>query len=263
MKVAWIGMGRIGKAMALRVLAAGHDLTGHARTPEKHREVEAAGGRLTTSFSDALADAWVVCVNVYDEVQLRDAMFTGGALGAMRSGAVLVIHSTVGPAIVRELAEARGDIHVIDAPFSGTDKSAANGTIALMVGGDGAALEVARPVLACYANFIEHVGPLGAGALMKLVNNALFGAQMLLAHDAIRILTEGGIDQQCAVNALSRSSGGSFALQQYASVGDAGARLAGIWPYMQKDVAAARVALADLGIDLGLLDITTRRFINA
>ncbi|MEN9717124.1 MAG: hypothetical protein RIQ99_2 [Pseudomonadota bacterium] len=263
MKVAWIGMGRIGKAMALRVLAAGHDLVGHARTPETQREIEAAGGRLTGLLGEAVADAEVVCVNVYDEIQLRDALLTGGALAAMRSGAVLVIHSTVGPAIIRELAQARGDIKVIDAPFSGTDKSAAGGTIALMVGGDGAALKEARPVLACYANFIEHVGPLGAGALIKLVNNALFGAQMLLAHDAIRILSEGGIDQQCAVTSLGRSSGGSFALQQFAQGGDADARLTGVWPYMQKDVAAARTALADLRIDLGLLDITTRRFINA
>ena len=262
MKVAWIGMGRIGKQMALRVLAAGHDLTGHARTPEKHGDLAAAGVRLTSSLADAVAGARVVCVNVYDEAQLRDAMIGGGALAAMQDGANLVIHSTVGPAIIHELAQLRTDIRVIDAPFSGTDKSAAEGTIALMVGGDARALGEAREVLESYANFIQHVGPRGAGTLMKLVNNALFGAQMLLAHDAIRILAEGGIDMECAVATLGRSSGSSFALQQFASGSSADQRLMDIWPYMQKDVAAAREAAEQLNIDLGTLDFTTRRFIN-
>jgi len=261
MKVAWIGMGRIGRQMALRVAAAGHDLTGHARNPDMHRDLVLAGARITRSLPKAVAEAELVCVNVYDEAQLRDAMVAGGALAAIPPGAILAVHSTVGPAVIHELAQVRADIRVIDAPFTGTDSNAASGTCALMVGGDEAALDQARVVLGSYADFIRHVGPLGAGALMKVVNNALFGAQMLLAHDAIRILASGGIDQETAVATFARLSGNSYALQLYATGVAADQRLAGVWPFMQKDVAAAREAAAQLVVDLGMLDITTRPFI--
>ena len=97
-----------------------------------------------------------------------------------------------------------------------------------MAGGDAAVLDGAREVLASYANYIQRVGPRGTRAMMKLVNNALFGAQMLLAHDAIRILAEGGIDMECAVATLGRSSGGSFALQQFASCSSTDQRLTDI-----------------------------------
>ncbi len=262
MKVAWIGMGRIGKHMARRVMGAGHDLTGHARTPEKHRDIEAAGARITASIRDAVAGAGVVCVNVYDEAQLREALFADGALAAMAPGAILVIHSTMGPAVIRELAQARGDIRVLDAPFSGIDRNAAEGTITLMVGGDAACLEEARPVLAAYANSITHVGPLGAGCLLKLVNNALFGAQLLLAHDAMRIVTEGGIDAETAVATIGRSSGNSFAVQLFGSGAGADQVLAAAWPYIQKDVTIARDIAARMGLDLGLLEVATQKFIE-
>ena len=141
MKVAWIGLGRIGTPMALQVLRAGHELTGHARSPEKARDVAVAGGRITPSLTAAMAGADLVCVNVYAEAQLRDAMLAGGALTAMTAGATLVIHSTVGPSVIRELAASRPDIHVLDAAFSGTAENAAEGTITLMVGGSAAALD--------------------------------------------------------------------------------------------------------------------------
>lgn len=263
MKVAWIGMGRIGKQMALRVLAGGHALVGHARDPSRHGEIAAAGGVLKESAAEAVAQAEIVCVNVYDEEQLRNVMFDHGALAAMASRARLVIHSTVGPTLIRQLARSRDDIAVVDAAFSGTDRDAANGTIALMAGGEAGALEGCRPVLETYANFIRLLGPVGSGMTAKLVNNALFGAQMLLAHDALRVLTGSGIDKDLAVETLSRSSGGSFAMGLFGPGVDPDERMAGIGPYMTKDVAAARAAATEAGIDLGMLDIGTRPFIGS
>jgi 3-hydroxyisobutyrate dehydrogenase-like beta-hydroxyacid dehydrogenase len=262
MKVAWIGLGRIGKPMALRVLQAGHSLVGHARTPGKLHEMEDAGARLTTSLIQAVAEAEIVCVNVYSEEQLRAVMFECRALTAIKPDAVLVIHSTVGPAIIAELAAARRDIRLLDAAFSGTDKNAAAGTIALMVGGHAEALDEARPVLSSYADFISHLGPAGAGMAMKLVNNSLFAAQMLLADDALRILMGHGIDKDIAVETLARSSGGSFAVQQFGPGIDPRQRMEGVWPYMQKDIAVARAAAAKLGLNLGMLEVATRPFLK-
>lgn len=263
MRVAWIGMGRIGKQMALRVAAAGHDIVGHARTPGKHADLVAAGGRVTVSLAEAVGGAELVCVNVYDEEQLRDALLAGGGLAAMASGAALAIHSTVGPALIHEIAGTRHDIRLLDAPFSGTDANAAAGTIALMVGGDAADLAAVRPVLASYADHIDHMGPTGAGAMTKLVNNALFGAQMLLARDALRVLAASGIDEAVAVRTLRHASAGSFALGQFGNGIDAERRMAGIWPYIEKDVGVARDAAAQSGFDLGMLDIATRPFIRS
>lgn len=262
MKVAWIGMGRIGKQMALRVAASGHAIVGHARNPAKHHDLVAAGGRVTPSLPGAVADAAIVCVNVYDEPQLRDALFASGGLGAMASGAALVIHSTVGPALIHEIAAARNDIRLLDAPFSGTDANAAAGTIALMVGGKPSDLAMVQDVLATYADHIDLMGPTGAGAITKLVNNALFGAQMLLARDALRVLAANGIDEPVAVRTLGHASGGSFALGQFGGGVDAERRMAGIWPYIEKDVGVARAAAAQSGFDLGMLDIATRPFIR-
>lgn len=262
MKVAWIGLGRIGKPMALRVLAAGHTLTGHARTPEKHRDLEQAGARLATSPVEVVTGAQVVCVNVYNEPQLREVLIDSGALVALDPGTVVAIHSTVGPALIAELGAGRNDIAILDAAFSGRDTDAAAGTIALMVGGTDAALERARPVLGTYADFIAHVGPAGAGMTMKLVNNALFGAQMQLAHDALRILLGAGIEKDIAVATLARSSGGSFALERFGGAGSPEAVMEGIRPYMEKDVAQARIAAAEAGFDLGMLDLATRPFVS-
>jgi 3-hydroxyisobutyrate dehydrogenase-like beta-hydroxyacid dehydrogenase len=249
MNVTWIGLGRVGKQMALRVVAADHKLVGHARDPAKHATA-------------AVAEAELVCINVFDEAQLRSALIEGGALAEMKAGAVLVIHSTVGPCLIREIAGIRSDIRVLDAPFSGRDSDAVKGQIALMVGGDAVVLDEVSPVLGSYANFIQHMGAIGAGATTKLVNNALFGAQMLLAHDALRILTNDGIDPEIALATLGRSSGASFALQQYGSGIDAGALLMSVWPYIQKDTTLVREAAAQSGLDFGMLDTATRPYLK-
>ncbi|MDB5715159.1 MAG: beta-hydroxyacid dehydrogenase, 3-hydroxyisobutyrate dehydrogenase [Sphingomonadales bacterium] len=262
MKVAWIGMGRVGTRMALRVLHAGYDLTGHARTVGKYAEIAAAGGRLEPSLAAVVSDAEIVCVNVYSEAQLRDAMFDGGALAAMRSGSILVVHSTIEPAILGELARSRTDIAVLDAPFSGTDEDADAGKITLMVGGDAAALAIAKPVLSTYADFIVHIGPPGTGIMLKLINNVLFGANILLASDALGILTSQGVDREVAIQAMARSSSGSFALDRLRGPNTPDEIVKAVWPYMAKDVAAARTAASDMGFDLGRLGAATMPYLN-
>jgi len=261
-KVAWIGMGRVGKQMALSVLRAGHSLTGHARTPSRHADAQAAGAYVTASIQAAVRGAEVVCVNVYSEDQMVDAMLGSGALAAMESGSVLAIHSTVGPFAVREIALARPDVHVLDAPFSGSAEDAWAARIALMVGGERAALERARPVFESYADHIAHVGPQGAGMMLKLVNNALFAAQINLARDAVRILDESGMNRADAIATLMRSSGASFAVQRFAA-GDPDEIIASVAPYMRKDMAAAVAAGDRAGFDLRTIRLAAQSFIDS
>ena len=95
MHVGWIGLGRVGMQMALVTLAAGHEVTGHSRSFDRHAEVEAAGGKLCASATETVRDADIVCVNVYSEQQLRDAVIDSGALAAMPAGAVCDKHGGV------------------------------------------------------------------------------------------------------------------------------------------------------------------------
>ena len=258
MRIAWIGLGAMGKPMALATLRAGHTLAGYARRPEEHDEIRAAGGVVTDDLAQALDQAQIVCINLYSEAQLREVLIERGALALIPAGSVLVIHSTVSPDVVRELAVLRSDIGVIDAGFSGGADEAAIAALVLMVGGCAADVERARPVLAAYGGHIAHLGPLGAGMTLKIINNLTFAAHMAIAQDVLRLCATNGLAIEKAIDTLTRGSAGSRAFALLGQSNDPGAMLGGIRHYLDKDVAIARVASGHL--DLGVLDAATQGF---
>jgi 3-hydroxyisobutyrate dehydrogenase-like beta-hydroxyacid dehydrogenase len=246
MRIGWIGLGRVGQPMALRALGGGHSLTGHSRRFAQHAEVARAGGRLSASIAETVGDAELVCVNVYSEEQLRDALLVSGGLAAMASGSVLVIHSTVPPALIAELVALRPDIAVLDAGFSGTAEDTAVGGLTLMVGGDAEALARVEPVFRCYARAIVHLGPSGAGMTLKILNNLIFAAQMNLAREAIAVITQSGVALGPALDALQGGSAASYALGVYQHSQNPLARFDQARPYLEKDVAIALAAFPAL-----------------
>ncbi len=258
MKVAWIGLGSMGKPMALAALAGDHSLTGFARRPAEHDAICAAGGRVTADARAAVSDADLVCVNLFSEDQVRAVMLDGGALAAMPTDAILAIHSTVRPLFIREIVDWREDIALLDAGFSGGPADAEAGRLTLMVGGQANILERARPVFACYADSIAHAGPLGSGMALKVINNLMFGAHVAIARDALRLVASEDLDMTVAVQTLLRGSAGSTALRIVGSGGDPQAVVNGISHYLRKDVPIARAGAA--GLDLGTLDAATREF---
>ena len=248
MRVGWIGLGRVGKYMALQVLGAGHDLIGHSRRPDHHQEVADAGGRLTTSVEAAVSGAELVCVNVFSDDQLRDALIAKGGLAAMAPGAILAIHSTVSPGLIAELAGARPDIAVLDAGFSGSAEDTQVGGLTLMVGGEAQALKRAEPVFRCYAKTIAHLGPSGAGMTVKILNNLMFAAHMNLGREAIAIAKSSGISAPDLLAALQGGSAASYALGVYLNSPDPESRFEAVRPYMEKDVSLGLEALPDLQV---------------
>jgi 3-hydroxyisobutyrate dehydrogenase-like beta-hydroxyacid dehydrogenase len=122
-----------------------------------------------------------------------------------------------------------------------------------MAGGDPSVFLKAEPVLASYAAYLRHVGPLGAGMRLKLINNLLFGAQIALASDAFRLAEETGIAADVLADVISRSSGASTALGILARHQRPGAGLAGMRAYLQKDITSALAAAESEGLDLGTL----------
>jgi 3-hydroxyisobutyrate dehydrogenase-like beta-hydroxyacid dehydrogenase len=187
MRVGFVGLGNIGKPMALR-LASEFDLRAYDVVPESVAELVAAGATEAASVAEA-AEVDVLCVMVRDDDQVRSV-----AAEVLASGAtpVLVVHSTVAPGTPAEL-EALG-VRVLDAPVSGGPMGAADGTLAIMVGGDEAAYAVAKPVLERMGSKVVHAGPLGAGTKMKLARNLIHFVAFTAVTEAQRLAEAGGLD---------------------------------------------------------------------
>jgi 3-hydroxyisobutyrate dehydrogenase len=259
MKVGWIGLGGIGKEMALRVLGAGHELTAYDRGAGK-AEVAAAGGSMTADYAAVASSSQVVCLCLFNDDQVREVMFDHGALAAMQPGSVLATHTTGSPRLARELGDkAPPGVSVLDACFSGGPDDTARGDLTLMVGGEAQALEKARPVLSAYAARINHMGPLGAGQTLKLLNNLLFATNVKQAQEVLAIAEAQGLDPGFSAQVICQSSGGSMAMGLMQS-GVRPETIQAIRHYMVKDVKAVADAADDTGIDIASFDPTIAHY---
>lgn len=195
--VGFIGLGNIGKPMALRLAqqqeAAGLDLWVYDVAPEPLAELEQAGARAAASVAALAARSDVVCVMVRDDDQVRDVL--GEVLGVAREGATVVIHSTVAPETPRQLAvtASRHGVMLVDAPVSGGAMGAVDGTLALMVGGADEAFAAVEPVLRALGSKVVHAGPIGAGTKFKLARNMMHFIAFTAATEAQRLAEAAGL----------------------------------------------------------------------
>ena len=255
MNVGIVGLGQMGMPMLERLRAAGHDVTFRARRPGVVEQATREGAVATADFGDR--DAVVICV--YSDEQVREV--APEILATMRPGATLVNHTTGSPATAEHLADlGRGrEVRVLDCALSGGPADIRSGALTLLVGGDVAVLDDVRPALASYSDPILLVGGLGDGQRVKLVNNALFGAQVALVADAERVANELGVDGVKALEAIQHCSGDSRVLRTVVSIGssDRLAELAG--RFIRKDVAVVEQVAGELGTDLGRLGTSMYR----
>ncbi len=196
------------------------------------------------------AEAVVVCVFTDDQVQqlcLRD-----GLVAALAPDAVLVVHTTGSPRTAEAIA-ARG-VTVIDAPVSGGPHDIAAGRVTLFVGGDDGPVSRTRPLLSTYGDPVLHVGGLGAGQLVKLINNALFAAQIGLVAEGVRLGGLLGVPEPTLLEALTHGSAASRALGNIARAGSTTAFIDAVGDFIGKDAAVVRETVAELGGDLGPLN---------
>ncbi|MDV3127820.1 NAD(P)-dependent oxidoreductase [Mycobacterium sp. 21AC1] len=255
MRVGVIGAGRMGAPMVRRLVAAGHEVLVLGRTVEKRDAIAQLGARPVADTVDAVRDAEVVIVCVFTDEQVRE-LCVDGLLAAMPTDSVLVLHTTGSPrtaTAVAALAAERG-VSVLDAPLSGGPHDIAAGTVTVFVGGSDDAVARAGPALASYADPVLHVGPLGAGQRVKLINNTLFAAQIGLVAEGVRLGGRLGVDEATLLSALTHGSAGSRALSLIAATGSADAFIARVGEFVGKDVAVVRSTAGDLGSDLGLLE---------
>jgi 3-hydroxyisobutyrate dehydrogenase len=216
-RVAFLGLGAMGLPMSEHVLGAGFPLTVWNRSPEKARELVAAGAKLAGSPRDAAADADLVllCLPTQDEV--REILTRAdGVLAGIRSGATIVDTSTIDPTASQQLIAlcAERGIPMIEAPLSGGTVGAKAGTLTMMIGGDAAVLERVRPVLESMAKNIFHVGGPGMGQTLKLCNQMIAGAQTIALAEAYAVLHAAGVDAKLATDVFAVSTANCVAIQQ-------------------------------------------------
>ncbi len=188
-KIGFLGLGAMGSRMASNLLNAGHTVTVWNRTSAATEELLASGARKAASPKDAADGAEFVFAIVRDDGASRSVWLDpdNGALVGMRPGAIAIESSTLTPGWVRELGEqlsAKG-VALLDAPVSGSRPQAEAGELVYLVGGDGKALYAAEPLLKVLGSTIQHVGPIGTGALAKLTTNTLLGVQVVVIAELI------------------------------------------------------------------------------
>jgi 3-hydroxyisobutyrate dehydrogenase-like beta-hydroxyacid dehydrogenase len=254
-RIGFVGAGRMGRPMVARLVAAGHDVTVLGRSDEKRSTIAELGAETVGEIA-AVGAADVVVICVFTDEQMREICLTDDLIAAMPSGSALVLHTTGSPHTVQTIAEcaAPHDVDVVDAPVSGGPHNAAAGELTLFVGGADHTVARVRPVLGCYGNPILHVGLLGAGQKVKLINNALFAAHLGLLAKSVELAAGLGVAESALLAALRHGSAASRVLDIVAAGGSVASFIETAGEFVGKDVAVIRRIAAELGGELGTID---------
>src|SRR4051794_33042505 len=264
MHVGFLGLGAMGGPMAAHLARRG-PLTVWNRTPARATAFAAeTGARVAPTPRElaAAADVVITCLPSSREVE---ALLDGpdGLLAGLRSGGLLLDCTSGDPASSRRIAGrlAERGIAFADAPVSGGTNGPAAAALSVMVGADGATFARARPILAAFGKRIEHVGPVGAGDALKAVNNALLAVNILALGEGLVSLVKAGVAPRIALEVINASSGRSFVSEVLVPE----RVLTGAWPrtfrlaLLDKDVAIARMLLAETGVAAPLLEAAGAR----
>ncbi len=214
-RIGFIGLGIMGSGMARNLLTKGHALCVWNRSPERLAPILEAGATAAESPAAlaARSDLVMICVSDTPDVE-QVALGPGGVLEGLSPGSLVVDHSSISPRATRRLAEAAAaeGAHWLDAPVSGGSEGAARGTLSIMVGGDPAQLDRARPYLEAYGTTITHVGLSGAGQIAKIVNQILVVVTQQGVGEALLLAQAGGLDLNTAIDAVKGGAAGSWML---------------------------------------------------
>ncbi|WP_328648486.1 2-hydroxy-3-oxopropionate reductase [Amycolatopsis sp. NBC_00348] len=216
MKLGFIGLGVMGAPMAAHLVAAGHDVSGFDVTAAAGEKLQAAGGHAATDVADAVAGAAVVITMLPNHPQVEAvALGDGGVLATAAPGTLLIDMSTIRPETSIEVANVARDkkIRVLDAPVSGGQAGAEQAALSIMVGGDAADFEAAKPLFEALGKTIAHVGPHGAGQVVKAANQLVVGGIYGLVAEAIVLLEASGVDAATGLDVLAGGLAGSRILE--------------------------------------------------
>lgn len=218
-RVGWIGAGVMGASMAARLIAAGYSLTLFTRTKNKAAPLLAQGAAWADSPRAVAAASDIVITMVGLPSDVRDVYFSDdGILSAAREGHVLIDMTTSEPTLAVEIAAAARErgAYAIDAPVSGGDVGARNGTLSIMAGGEAAALDAVRPLLAHLGQFIGYQGPAGSGQHTKMCNQIAIAGTMIGVCESLLYSYRAGLDPVVMLDAIRRGAAACWTLDNLA-----------------------------------------------
>ncbi len=211
--IGFVGLGNMGLGMARNIIKAGFPLIGYDVREEPLRAIEEMGGQIgkfPREVSEGARITFVVVLN-YPQIE-RVILGEHGLQEGVRPGDVIVLMSTVSPAQVKEMAQKLGSrkVQILDAPISGGKEGAEAGTLSIMAGGEKSAFERCLPVFRAMGKSVYHLGPLGSGMSMKLVNNLLVAVNGLAVAEAMVLGKKAGLDPQTILEIIPKSAGDSW-----------------------------------------------------
>lgn len=215
MRIGYAGMGIMGKGMAANLLGAGHNVTVWNRTPDRTAPLVEAGAAVAATPAELAAQCDIIMMCVSDTPDVEEVTLgTDGLINGLATGKIVVDHSTISASATKKLAAAvqgKG-ADWVDAPVSGGSEGAEKGTLSIMAGGTAATLEKVMPYLEAYGSSITHVGPIGAGQMVKLVNQVLVVVNGLAVSEALLLAEAGGLDLDATIAAVKGGGAGSWML---------------------------------------------------
>ena len=211
MKIGFIGLGIMGRPMAKNLLKAGYSLVVHDKFA-KADDLVALGAEAAASNKEVAAKSDLIITMLPNSPHVREAVLgQGGVIEGAKPGTVLVDMSSIAPAASQEICAALRDkgIVMLDAPVSGGEPKAIDGTLAIMVGGDAKAFETARPVLEKMGSSVVLVGDIGAGNVTKLANQIIVALNIAAVSEAFVLATKAGVQPEAVFNAIKGGLAGS------------------------------------------------------
>lgn len=254
--VGFIGLGVMGGPMAANLVAAGFDVVGYNRSRPKVDALVARGGRAATTAAEAAAGADFVITMLPDTPDVEAVLLDDdGVLAGATPGTVVIDMSTIRPDAARRLADSGAErgVGVLDAPVSGGEQGAVEGTLSVMVGGEKDTVAAARPVLETVGSTVVHVGPAGSGQTVKAANQLIVAGTLQIVSEAMVFLDAHGVDLATAVQVLGGGLAGSAVLDRKAP-GMLGRDFAPGFrvDLHHKDLGIAQAAARDAGVAVPL-----------
>lgn len=215
--VAFIGLGVMGYPMAGHLAKGGNEVTVYNRTDAKAEKwVSEHGGKSAATPAEAAEGKDFVFCCVGNDDDLR-SVTTGenGAFSNMKPGAIFIDNTTASATVARELAEAakKSEFGFLDAPVSGGQAGAENGVLTVMIGGDQAVFDKAKPVIDCYARMVGLMGPVGSGQLTKMVNQICIAGLVQGLSEGIHFAQNAGLDVEKVIDVISKGAAGSWQME--------------------------------------------------
>jgi len=264
MEIGWIGTGIMGAPMARRLLKGGHHIRAFNRSPERARALTADGATVATDAAEAARDADVVFIMVSDTPDVEGVV--AKIEPALAKGQIVIDMSTIAPEAERTIAArlAKASVDYLDAPVSGGETGAIEGTLAIMVGGVEAAFNSARPLFDLMGKRVTLMGPAGAGQTTKLANQIAVAVTLEAAAEALLFARQGGLDPAKVIEAIGAGAAGSWQLNNLGPKIVAGDYRPGFFiELMRKDLRLVGEAAQENRLALPGLALVTSMFNTA